>query len=80
LERAKYWIGNKPNHGLIGGKWRGVWATGFPIKSVANAPVYMSYSASGWEWRNDLSTSSKLPAICEVNSSYQRENWRLKRH
>ena len=65
MERSKYWLGNKPNFGLIGGKWRGVWASGFPVKSAQNAPVYMSYSASGWEWRNDLSSSSKLPAICE---------------
>ena len=65
LDRAKYWLGNKPNQGLIGGKWAGVWASGFPVKGAVNAPVYMSYSASGWEWRNDLSPASKLPAICE---------------
>ena len=69
LERAKYWLGNKANFGLIGGKWAGVWASGFPVKGAVNSPVYMSYSASGWEWRNDLSPTSKLPALCESRKS-----------
>ena len=69
LERSKYWLGNKPNFGLIGGNWPGVWAENFPVKAAVNAPVYMSYSASGWEWRNDLSPTSKLPAICEARKS-----------
>merc|ERR1719277_2081371 len=69
LERSKFWIGNRANTGLIGGKWKGLWAVGFPSKQAINAPVHMSYSASGWEWRNDLTPSSKLPAICEAAKS-----------
>ena len=30
---------------------------------------FQSYSASGWEWRNDININSKFPAICEASSS-----------
>ncbi|CBY14616.1 unnamed protein product [Oikopleura dioica] len=67
LERAKFWTGNN----VVGknlGQWRGNWASGFPQKHRNSAPVYMSYSASGWEWRNDININSKFPAICEASS------------
>lgn len=68
LERAKFWIGNKAVNGQLG-QWRGNWASNYPLRQFLQAPVYSSYSASGWEWRNDLGGKSKLPAICEAKTA-----------
>lgn len=67
LERAKFWTGGKAVNGQLG-QWRGNWASNFPKRQFLQSPVYTSYSASGWEWRNDLSGHSKLPALCEART------------